>query len=197
MRTKDGVTVRDTLDGQQVAGNVLSGEVAGSGKFFGEVWRDGVCIERMESPNLIVNQGLVYGAGVALGVSGVTQITSWYVALISGTPTVGAGNTYATPSGWTEVTAYDEATREAYVGAAGSTGVVTNTASVAEFTIASGGATIGGAAIVGGGSAASTKGDTAGGGTLWSAAAFTGGNRVLLAGDLLRITYQFTLANAA
>lgn len=186
-----GVRVMDEIVAQETFGDgarVL-------GQFHIEVVRAGEVIDSFVSRNLVVDQGLNHLRDVPL-LSG-TQITAWYVALIDGTPTIAAGDTYATQAGWTEVTAYDEATREVWTGASGATGVATNSATRAEFTISTGGATVGGVALVGGGTAASTKGDTAGGGTLLSASAFTGGNRPLSAADVLRITWQATVANAA
>ena len=143
---------------------------------------------RDTAPNTVVNQGLIYKMGSAL--LGTTPITSWFVMLISATPTIAVGDTYASHAGWTEETDYDETTREAWIGVAtGTAGEASNTASRAEFTVSVGGMDIGGCAFVGGGSAPSTKGDTAGGGTLLSAAAFSGGDRSLLESDVLRVTY--------
>jgi hypothetical protein len=167
----------------------------GAGRYLFEIVRDGEVIDSWEQANTIVEQGLTYKTAAAL-LDG-TKIAAWYVIPISGTPTIIAGNTYATHAGWTEVEAYDESTRRAWTGVAGSPGAATNAASRAEFTISSGGATIGGVALVGGGSAATTKGDTAGGGTLFSAAAFTGGNRTLSEADVLRVTWAYAFTNTA
>lgn len=152
------------------------------------VLRKGRVIYEGEFENLVVNEGLDHKNGVVF-LSG-TQITSWFVIFLDGTPTIAAGDTYATHAGWSEVTNYDEATRSAWTGADVGTGTASNAASTADITISSGGATIGGVGLVGGGSAASTKGDTAGGGVLMSAAAFAAGDRVLLETDVLQITYQ-------
>lgn len=185
---------RDRVIESVVAGMQTASEGRLAGRFKIEIVRDGEVIEEFETPNLIVNQGLNYTNAAAL--LGGTAIGTWYLAAVSGSPTIVAGDTYASHSGWTEVTAYDEVTRPEWEGDAGAVGVVTNSANRAEFTIASGGATIGGMALVGGGSAASTKGDTAGGGTLFSASAFSGGNRTLVESDILRVTWQLTHSNA-
>ena len=172
----------------------LLGATVEDGEFFAEIFRrprpgaERVLVERLRFSNTVVDQGLNHKRSIVL--LGGTQITTWYIMPISGTPTIANADTYASHAGWTEITDYDEATRETWTGAAtGTAGEASNAAAVAEFTISAGGATVGGAAFVGGGGAASTKGDTAGGGTLLSAAAFTGGNRVLVEDDLLRITY--------
>ncbi len=141
--------------------------------------------------NLVTNQGLDHYLDVAL--SGGTQITSWYVALFEDDHTPAAGNTYATP-GYTESTAYDEATRQAWTEAGVSSQSITNSASKASFTIDAT-KTIYGAALVGGGSAASTKGDTAGGGTLLCLSAFSSGKPVE-DDDVVKITITATMSDA-
>ena len=72
---------------------------------------------------------------------------AWYVGLTSATPTVVAGNTMATHAGWTEVTAYDEATRPALTLGSVAAGSVDNSASKARFTISTNGTAIGGAFV--------------------------------------------------
>ena len=183
-RVFDGMTANEHVGGQSRV----------QGKFILELVRDGEVIEEFETPNLVVDEGLDYQRGAVL--LGETQVDSWYVALVDGNPTIAAGDTYATQAGWSEITDYDEANRPAWTGVAGATGVATNSADRAEFTISAGGATIGGVALVGGGSDANTKGDTAGGGTLFSASAFTGGDRSLQESDVLRVTWQHTHSNA-
>ena len=63
--------------------------------------------------NIIVNTGLDHLLDVALSAG--SQITTWYVGLTDGTPTVAAGDTIASHVGWVEVTDYDEANRVAFV----------------------------------------------------------------------------------
>lgn len=99
-----------------------------------------------------------------------TQITAWFVTIFNTNTTCVNTMTYAVPV-YTESSDYTEATRLAWVEAASSGQVITNTASRAVFTM-NGTTTIYGCGLVGGGSAATTKGDTAGGGTLYSASKF-------------------------
>jgi hypothetical protein len=151
-----------------------------------------------ESKNLVVNVGLQYMAGVAL--TSTTQITSWYVGLYgagaSNTPA--AGDTMGSHAGWTEVTDYSNATRVAATFAAatlptgsGNPSVVTNSASKAQFDI-NGTTTVGGAFLVGG-PTSSTKGGASG--TLFSAADFASpGDRSVVNGDILLVTYTFSLS---
>lgn len=142
------------------------------------------------SHNLVTNQGLNHILDVIL--HGSTQITAWYVALFESNTTILATHTYAAP-GFTESTAYDEATRPAYNEAAASGQSITNSANKATFTI-SDSKTIYGAALVGGGSAPTTKGDAAGGGTLLCAVQFAS-SRAVLDDDTLEVTYTLTGAD--
>ena len=144
-----------------------------------------------ESKNLVVNVGLQYMAGVAL--TSTAQITSWYVGLYgagaSNTPA--ASDTMSSHAGWTEDTTYSNATRVAATFAAATNAnpsVVTNSASKAQFDI-NGTTTIGGAFLTSG----SAKGGTTG--TLFSAADFASpGDRSVVNGDILLVTYTFSLS---
>jgi len=143
---------------------------------------------------LVVNAGLAYMAGTAL--TSVTQITSFFLGLYgagaSNTPA--AGDTMSSHAGWTEVTAYSNATRVAATFVTATTAdpsVVTNSASPAVFNI-NGTTTVGGAFLVGG-TGSSTKGGTTG--TLFSAADFgSPGDRSVVNSDTLSVTYTFSLA---
>jgi len=153
--------------------------------------KDGNLKWEAQSKNLVVNVGLQYMAGSAL--TSVTQITTWYLGLYgagaSNTPA--AGDTMSSHAGWTEVTAYSNATRVAatfVTATAANPSVVTNTASPATFNI-NGTTTVGGAFLTSG----SAKGGTAG--TLFSAADFgSPGDRSVVSSDTLSVTYTFSLA---
>lgn len=138
--------------------------------------------------NLVVNVGLDHLLDVAL--SGATQITSWYIGLLSATPTVAAGDTMASHAGWTEVTAYDEATRVAFTDGGVSGQSCSNSGSPAEFTISTNGTQVGGAFL--------TSNNTKGGatGTLYAAGAFSAGNKDLDDDDTLTVTLTATAAAA-
>jgi hypothetical protein len=173
--------------------NTKAGETAqATGKYYVECHdKDGNLKWTAESKNLVVNAGLAYMAGTAL--TSVTQITTWYLGLYgagaSNTPA--AGDTMASHAGWTEVTAYSNATRVAATFVTATTAnpsVVTNAASPAAFNI-NGTTTVGGAFL--------TSNNTKGGstGTLFSAADFgSPGDRSVVNGDTLSVTYQFSLA---
>lgn len=142
-----------------------------------EKWRDTI-------KNIVVNAGLNYLLDA--GISAATQITSWFLLLLSASPTVAAADTMSSHSGWTEITAYDESTRQAYVDAGVSSQQLTNAASPAVFTISANGTNIGGAGLT----SSSTKGGTTG--TLYAAGAFTAGNKDLDDNDTLTVTAQFS-----
>jgi len=154
--------------------------------------KDGNLKWEAQSKNLVVNAGLAYMAGTAL--TSVTQITTWYLGLYgagaSNTPA--AGDTMSSHAGWTEYVNYSNATRVAATFVTATTAnpsVVTNTASPAAFNINGAGGTVGGAFLTSG----SAKSGTAG--TLFSAADFgSPGDRSVVSGDTLSVTYTFSLA---
>lgn len=170
-----------------------TGETAqATGKYYVECHdKDGNLKWTAESKNLVVNVGLQYMAGTAL--TSVAQITTWYLGLYgagaSNTPA--AGDTMSSHAGWTEVTDYSNANRVTATFATATTAnpsVVTNAASPAAFNI-NGTTTVGGAFLT----SSNTKGGTTG--TLFSAADFgSPGDRSVVSGDTLSVTYQFSLA---
>jgi hypothetical protein len=173
--------------------NTKAGEAAqATGIYYVECRdKDGNLKWEAQSKNLVVNVGLQYMAGTAL--TSVSQITTWYLGLYgagaSNAPA--AGNTMSSHSSWTEDVNYSNATRVVATLATATTAnpsVVTNSASPAIFNI-NGSTTIGGAFLTSG----SAKSGTAG--TLFSAADFgSPGDRVVVSGDTLTVTYTFSLA---
>lgn len=172
-----------------VAGTQNAEQGKATGKYTVECYdKDGVLKWKAETPNLVVNVGLQYTAGVAL--TSTTQITTWYLGLYgagaSNTPA--ATDTLASHAGWTEITPYSGSRPAATFAAAtnANPSVVTNSASPASYSI-NATATVGGAFLC---SAAS--GTT---GTLFSAADFQSpGDRSVVSGDTLNVTYTFSLA---
>ena len=140
-------------------------------------WRDTI-------ENLVTNAGESYILDA--GLSGGAVITSWYVGLTDGTPTVAEGDVAGSHAGWVEVTVYDEATREAFVDGGESGQSLDNSASVAGFAINTNSTTVGGAFLV----SLSTKGGSTG--TLYSVGAFSGGDKAVDSGDTLEVTATFT-----
>jgi hypothetical protein len=144
--------------------------------------------------NLVVNVGKAdllnkYFAGTS-------YTAAWYLGLVDGgtSPTYNAADTMASHAGWVENTGYSQATRPAAAfgaasasgGGAGSAGTGTIATSATAFSINSvvlPSGTIAGAFLT----SNSTKSGTTG--TLYSAGSFTTGNRTVLSGDTLNVTY--------
>lgn len=182
----------DLIGGGLVANSMPSESLKATGKYIVECFdKDGNPKWTAETPNLVVNVGLQYMAGSALVAT--TQITSWYVGLYgagaSNTPA--ASDTASSHIGWTENTSYSEATRPLAnfaAATAANPSVVTNTSNKAVFTM-NATTTIGGAFLI----SNNTKGGTTG--TLFSAADFQSpGDRAVVNGDILNVTYQFSLS---
>ncbi len=183
---------KDIVAGGLVAGANSGEHAVATGKYVVECFdKDGNLKWVSESKNLVVNVGLQYMAGVAL--TSTAQITSWYVGLYGSgaTNSPAASDTMSSHIGWTEVTAYSESTRVLANFAAATNAnpsVVTNTSNKAVFTI-NGTTVVGGAFLT----SNSTKGGTTG--TLFSAADFSSpGDRSVVSGDILNVTYTFSLA---
>ena len=141
-----------------------------------------------EFPNLVVNSGLQYLNTQVF--KGVTYTAAWYMGLVNTGATYAAGNTMLSHSGWTENAGYSQAARPTMVFGTATTAdpsVITSTATV--FSINATGV-IAGAFLT----TDSTKSGTAG--TLFSAGNFTVGDRSVVTGDTLNVTYTFS-ADAA
>lgn len=141
-------------------------------------------------PNLVVNVGLQdMNAKYFLGSS---YTAAWYLGLYgagaSNTPA--AADTMASHAGWTEAVGYSQATRPACTFGTATTAdpsVITNAMSPAAFSI-NATAVIGGAFLT----SDNTKGGTTG--VLFSAADFAApGDRNVVSGDTLSVTYTFSL----
>jgi hypothetical protein len=153
------------------------------------VGADGLVKWEEEMHNLVVNQGLQSMVSVYL--DGATQITTWYIGLITGPgsgTTIAAGDTLASHAGWTEFTNYSGNRKTATFGTATTAdpSVIDNTASPASFSISGAGGTVAGAFLA--------SVDTGTSGTLFSASDFQSpGDRVVVSGDTLNVQYTFSL----
>ena len=142
------------------------------------------------TPNLVVNVGLKDMNDKYFSGSGYTA--AWYIGLYgagaSNTPA--AGDTMASHAGWTEETGYSQSTRPACSFGSASTAdpsVISNSGSAASFSI-NATATIGGAFLT----SDNTKSGTSG--ILFSAGDFSSpGDRAVVSGDTLTVTYTFSL----
>jgi len=142
----------------------------------------------VEEDNIVPNEGL--DEMLDKFYKGSSYTASHFVGLTDGTPTVAAADTMASAAGWTEVTAYDEATRQAFTPGTVASQSVDNSASKAVFTISTNGTTIGGGFLT----TDNTKGGTTG--ELVSVVAFTAGDKTLDDGDTLSVTVTATMASA-
>jgi hypothetical protein len=190
--TTEKLKVTDQMSSGLIAGTQSGEQAKATGVYHVECHdKDGNLKWSADTKNLVVNAGLAYMAGTAL--TSVTQITTWYIGLYgagaSNTPA--ATDTMSSHAGWTEVTPYSNATRVAATFVTATTAnpsVVTNAASPATFNI-NATATVGGAFLTSG----SAKGGTTG--TLFSAADFSSpGDRSVVSGDIISVTYTFSLA---
>ncbi len=148
------------------------------------------------SDNLVVNVGLQDMNTKYF--SGSSYTAAWYLGLYgaAASNTPAAADTMSSHAGWTEVTAYSQGSRPACsfgatsTGTSGSSAIANTTASggtPATFSI-NGSTTVGGAFLT----TSNAKGGTAG--TLFSAADFQSpGDRIVVNGDTLTVTYTFTL----
>lgn len=118
-----------------------------------------------------------------------TQKTTWYIGLIdnAGFSALAAADTISSHTGWTESTAYGEATRPQWSPAAVSSQSITNSTATA-FTM-NATVTIKGAFLV----SNSTKGGTTG--QLWATGSFSSA-QALVNGQVLRVTYTSTISGS-
>ena len=184
-----------SLDAVSAALNKTLG--AGGSASAGGVYRiecrdkDGNLKWTAESHNLVVNVGLQDMNDKYF--SGSSYTATWYIGLYgaAATNTPSASDTAASHGGWTEVVPYSNATRPACsFGSAtnANPSVISNSASPAQFNI-NATATVGGAFLI----SDNTKSGTTG--ILFSASDFQApGDRAVTSGDILNVTYTFSLA---
>ncbi len=190
--TTEKLKVTDHISSGLIAGTQSGEQAKATGVYHVECHdKDGNLKWSADTKNLVVNEGLAYMAGTAL--TSVAQITTWYIGLYgagaSNTPA--AGDTMASHAGWIEVVPYSNATRVAATFVTATTAnpsVVTNAASPATFNI-NATSTVGGAFLTSGSAKSGTTG------TLFSAADFSApGDRSVVSGDIISVTYTFSLA---
>ena len=140
------------------------------------------------APNLVVNTGLQ--SMNTQFFTGSAYTAAWYIGLVNGTSastTFSGGDTLATHTGWDENTDYVGNRKAASFGAAtlADPSNINNSASAASFTM-NASANIAGAFLANVASGTS--------GLLFSAADFQApGDRSVVSGDVLNITYSFNL----
>jgi hypothetical protein len=171
---------------------------AGGGTFIFEAYdKDGNLKWRDEAKNLTTNQGRQdMNAKYFLGSS---YTAAWFIGLVNNTPTpsYAVADTMASHAGWVETTDYSGTDR-----ATATFGTATTAdPSVISNSVASGGtvATFGitGTVTIDGAFLTATQDNSTNTGVLFSVAAFESpGDRSVVNGDTLNVTYQFSLADA-
>jgi hypothetical protein len=188
----DKVKSKDVASSSFVAGGSAADSASAKGMYKIQCHdKDGNLKWEDAAPNLVVNVGLQDMN--AKYFTGSAYTAAWYLGVYGSgaTNSPAAGDTMSSHAGWTEVTAYSQATRPACTFGTPTTAnpsVATNSASPATFSI-NGTTTIGGAFV--------TSNNTKGGstGTLYSAADFSSpGDRAVVSGDTLSVTYTLSLA---
>ena len=139
--------------------------------------------------NLVVNVGLQDMNTQYF--KGSSYTAAFFLGLVTGpgsSTTYAAADTLASHAGWTEFTNYSGARKAVAFGTATTAdpSVISNSASPAQFSITGGGGTVAGAFLCTVSSGTS--------GILFSEADFQSpGDRVVVAGDTLNVTYTFSL----
>lgn len=139
--------------------------------------------------NLVVNEGLQEMNTEFF--KGSSYTAAFYLGLVTGPgsgTSYAAADTLASHAGWTEFTNYTGSRKSVTFGTATTAdpSVISNSASPSAFTISGGGGTVAGAFLCTVASGTS--------GVLFSEADFQSpGDRVVVAGDTLNVTYTFSL----
>jgi len=139
-------------------------------------WKD-------SAKNLVVKEGLNHLLNVVF--HGTTPVSPWYVGLIADGPTLDADDTLASHTGWTEDTHY-AANRKEFVEGAASSESISNSGNAAAFAIND-------TVVLAGAFICSVATTTTG--TLFCAAVFTQGDRSVVSGDQVNVTYTLSAAD--
>lgn len=171
---------------------------AGGGTFIFEARdKDGNVKWTAEAKNLTTNQGRQDMNTKYF--TGTTYTAAWFIGLVNNTPTpsYAVGDTMASHAGWVETTDYsgtDRATADFGTATTADPSVIANTVgsggTVATFNIT-------GTVIIDGAFLSATQDNSTNTGVLFSVASFESpGDRSVVNGDTLNVTYQFSLADA-
>ena len=184
----------DKLTATVVSGSIAQEKMRGGGVFHFQCFdKDGNLKWEDKAHNLVVNEGLQDMNTKYF--KGVTYSAAWYLGLITGpaaSTTISAGDTLAShgatgAGGWTEDTNYSGNRKAVTFGTATTAdpSVISNSASPSQFAI-NGSTTIAGAFLA--------SVDTGTSGILFSASDFQApGDRSVVNGDTISVTYQFSL----
>lgn len=180
----------DSMNAGLVAKTGFGETAKGGGVFYVQCFdKDGNLKWEDRMHNLVVNQGLQDMNTQYF--KGSTYSAAFYLGLVTGpgsSTTYAAADTLASHAGWTEFTNYSGARKAVTFGTATTAdpSVIGNSASPAQFSITGGGGTVAGAFLCTVSSGTS--------GVLFSEADFKSpGDRVVVSGDTLNVTYTFSL----
>lgn len=181
----------DALGSTLERGTTVGNGVAGGGFYRAECFDSAGNLKWATewAPNLVVNAGLKDMNTKYF--TGSSYTAAWYLGLVTGPAsgtTYAAGDTLASHAGWTEYTDYSGSRKAVTFGTATTAdpSVIDNSGSVAQFTITGAGGTVAGAFLCSASSGTS--------GVLFSEADFQSpGDRAVVAGDVLNVTYTFSL----
>ena len=186
---KDRATTGDAIGASVTVNNSVSASMMAGGVYHVQCFdKDGNLKWEDKAHNLVVNQGLKDMNDKYF--SGAAYTAAWYLGLVTGPgsgTTFAAGDTLASHAGWTEFTNYSGNRGAVTFGAATTAdpSVITNPAPV-QFTITGAGGRVAGAFL------ASVATGTSG--ILFSESDFQSpGDRAVVSGDVLNVTYQFSL----
>ena len=186
---KDRATTGDAIGASVTVNNSVSASMMAGGVYHVQCFdKDGNLKWEDKAHNLVVNQGLKDMNDKYF--SGAAYTAAWYLGLVTGPgsgTTFAAGDTLASHAGWTEFTNYSGNRGAVTFGAATTAdpSVITNPSPV-QFTITGAGGTVAGAFL------ASVATGTSG--ILFSESDFQSpGDRAVVSGDVLNVTYQFSL----
>lgn len=183
-------TSTDSMTAGLVAKTGFGETAKGGGVFHVQCFdKDGKLKWEDQMHNLVVNEGLQdmntqYFKGSA-------YTAAFFLGLVTGpgsSTTYAAADTLASHAGWTEFTNYSGSRKAVTFGTATTAdpSVISNSASPSQFSITGGGGTVAGAFLCTVASGTS--------GILFSEADFQSpGDRVVVAGDTLNVTYTFSL----
>lgn len=182
-------TIQDIISSTLESNKTASEGTRAGGVFHAQCFdQDGNLKWEEKSHNLVVNEGLKDMNDKYF--SGAAYTATWFIGLVTGPgsgTTFAAADTLASHAGWTEYTDYSGNRGAITFGAAtlADPSVITNSVAV-QFNITGAGGTVAGAFL------ASVATGTSG--ILFSESDFQApGDRAVVSGDVLNVTYQFSL----
>jgi hypothetical protein len=182
-------TIQDIISSTLESNKTASEGMRAGGVFHAQCFdQDGNLKWEEKSHNLVVNEGLKDMNDKYF--SGAAYTATWFIGLVTGPgsgTTFAAADTLASHAGWTEYTDYSGNRGAITFGAAtlADPSVITNSVAV-QFNITGAGGTVAGAFL------ASVATGTSG--ILFSESDFQApGDRAVVSGDVLNVTYEFSL----